>query len=438
MKKTLNYLSTLLSNNDKLVVGVSGGPDSMCLLHILNSLKDKYKLKIVVAHINHNVRSDSAKEEKFVKDYCEKIDVLFESIKIKSYGEDNFHSEARDKRYNFYEKLIKKHKAKYLMTAHHGDDLVETILMRIARGSNLKGYSGFKVYDERYNYGIVKPLIFLSRTEIMQYLSDNNINYCTDSSNLKDDYTRNRYRHHILPFLKEEDKNIHEKFLKYHNVLESHNKYFEKIVKEEICNIYKEQKFDLKKFKKLDNLIQGKIIEELFHIIYIDDLSLINDQHVKLLLNVIQKNGNTSIMLPNNVEAIKTYDTLTFEHHNNIDSSYNIELKDKVLLSNNKSIKIAKRCDLSNNSCTRINSKEITLPLYVKTRSDGDKMAVKNMVGTKKINDIFIDEKISKKLRDTWPIVIDADNQIVWLPGLKKSKFDKEINETYDIILKYE
>lgn len=438
MRKTIDYLKTLLNKNDKIVIGVSGGPDSMCLLHVVNSLKKEYNLSIIVAHINHNIRKESVEEAKFVKNYCKKNNMFFESMTIEKYNkEDNFHQDARKIRYDFFEKIVSKYNAEYLMSAHHGDDLMETILMRIARGSTLKGYSGFDLVSDRDNYKIIKPLIFASRSDIEKYLKDNNISYCTDASNLEDHYTRNRYRHHVLPFLKEEDANIHERFLKFHDTLASYEEYFTKIVAEKKNSIYKDKKLDLKNFKKLDKLLQIKIISDLFHNIYSDEILLINDKHIDLILNLIKKSGNTSIMLPSNMIAIKSYDTLEIRKNEIEEISYKLELGKEVILPNGKTISIIDNSNSKDNFCTRINSRELKLPLYVRNRTDGDKMVIKNMNGTKKINDIFIDKKIIKNERDRWPIVTDANNEIIWLPGLKKSKFDKDISEKYDIILWY-
>ena len=435
MQKTITYLNTLLKSNDKIVIGLSGGSDSMCLLHILNSLKEKYKLQIIAAHINHNKRSVSKDEELFVKEYCAKNDILFETMSINSYEKGNFQDIARTKRYVFFEKLVKKYKAEYLMTAHHGDDLIETILMRITRGATLRGYAGIDILTCRDNYKIVKPLLFATKEEILAYLDKYNIKYCTDASNLEDHYTRNRYRHHILPFLKEEDKNVHEKFLKFHNVIEEHDNYFKRIVKKEMSKLYIDNKLDLNKLKKLDKLIQIKIIEEVFHNIYNDDLYLITDEHLKLILNLIKKPGNTSVMLPDNKEALKTYDTLVIKKRKPKETAYNIKLNKEIILPNKKKISLVDSCNLTNNYCSRINSKEVKLPLYVRSRQVGDRMQIKNMVSEKKVKDIFINEKITREDRDIWPVVVDADNKIIWLPGLKKSKFDKDIKETYDIIL---
>ena len=128
---------------DIIIVACSAGPDSMALLSILNNIKDKYKLKLIIAHVDHNVRDKSLEEANYVEKVCADNDLIFELLKIEDYSDDNFENEARVKRYSFFDKLVDKYKANYVMTAHHADDLIETILMKIVRGSNLSGYAGF-------------------------------------------------------------------------------------------------------------------------------------------------------------------------------------------------------------------------------------------------------------------------------------------------------
>ena len=143
-----------------IIVGVSAGPDSMALLHML---KNNLKNKIVCAHINHNVRKESDEEELYLKEFCERNDIIFESMKIENYHKNNFENEAREKRYAFYEKILKKYKSHYLFLAHHGIDLIETILMKIKRGSNLEGYAGIREVSTLDNYKIIRPLLSLTK-----------------------------------------------------------------------------------------------------------------------------------------------------------------------------------------------------------------------------------------------------------------------------------
>ena len=160
---------------DTIVIGCSSGPDSMALVDMLLKVREIYQLQLIIAHVNHNVRSESYDEAIYMKEYCEKNNLLFETMTIEEYGDDNFHNEARAIRYNFFETLINKYEANYLMTAHHGDDLIETILMRMVRGSNLNGYSGFKEIVDMGTYKIARPLIKFTKEELLQYNVENNI-----------------------------------------------------------------------------------------------------------------------------------------------------------------------------------------------------------------------------------------------------------------------
>lgn len=427
-----------LKPDDAVVIGVSGGPDSMALLYIMNEFKEKMGLKLICAHINHNVRKESDKEKEDLERYCKKNNIIFEYIKIKKWGDDNFHNEARSIRYNFFEELIENYDAKYLMTAHHGDDLIETILMRIVRGSTLKGYSGFNRIVEKENYTIVRPLMTLTKDEIIEFNENNNIEYAIDSSNLEDHYTRNRYRHTILPFLKKEEINVHKKFMKFSETLLENNNYIDKEAKKVFNDVFVNGILDIEYFKTFDKVIQTKIIYSILEKIYGDDLLIIGDIHVELIFNLLNSNKPNSVVhLPNNVIVIKTYNELSFSYDDELNTEYEIEIQQIVNLPNGKIIeKITDTIDNSNN-IIRLNSREITLPLYVRNRKDGDKMDVKGLNGSKKISDIFIDSKIKPNDRLTWPVVLDSKNTIVWLPGLKKSKLDKKTTEEYDIILRY-
>jgi tRNA(Ile)-lysidine synthase len=203
VKEVYDYLikDLGLKIGDTVVVGVSGGPDSMALLHILKEVKKETDIYIVCAHVNHNVRKESEEEKTFLEKYCDNNQIYFESMKIEEYGDDNFHNEARSKRYAYFTKIVKKFGARYLFTAHHADDLIETILMRISRGSSLKGYGGFLKRIDMGAYEIIRPFITITKDEILEYNRENKVKYVEDASNKKDKYTRNRYRNMYYLFL---------------------------------------------------------------------------------------------------------------------------------------------------------------------------------------------------------------------------------------------
>ena len=433
------YNDIKIKSGDFLVFGCSYGPDSMALFKTLLEYRKNHDIRLVCAHVNHGKRKESEKEKEELEEFCAKNNVIFEYMKIERYGDDNFHNEARNIRYDFFEQIVKKYNAKYLLTAHHGDDLMETILMRIARGSTLEGYAGFKKLVKMNGYYIFRPFISLTKEELVDYCHKNKIPYAIDSSNNSSVYTRNRYRKNVLPFLKKEDKNIHQKFLKFSSLLIEANNFIEK----EACKNFKDVISDnntlvIDKFLNVDSFLQKIILEKFISNFYQDDLILINDKHLTLIMKLINsKKSNSRVNLPNDVTVSKSYNLLTIKRSPILISNYEIELSEEVLLPNGHKLKKIDYTPLHNNSVIKLSSKEIVLPLIVRTRKVGDVMAIKGG-GHKKIKDIFIDNKIPLTERDLWPIVVDSASHIVFIPGLKKSKFDKTSNEFYEIRLKYE
>jgi len=432
MDKSINFLKSLNIGQNYIILGCSGGPDSMCLLDILCQMK----YRIVCAHVNHNIREESKEECEFVKNFCKEKNIVFESLELPKSSNQN-EAFYRKRRYDFYKSLAKRYETPYIATAHHGDDLIETVLMRIARGSQLKGYAGFsKLYKEK-EYTFIKPLIFYSKEEIDDYDASNDIPFVLDSSNELDLYTRNRFRHNILPFLKSENKKIQEKFLQYSEELDEAALYIKTVVKAELDALYDGTYIDLTKFDKLDTFLGQKVLQAILKGIYEDDVDNLKLFHIKNLMSLIQKKDNFKTDLPLGFKAIREYDKLRFTKEETSNEKFMLELKNKVILPSDDMIETIEDTDDTSNFTTRLNSQDIALPLYVRTRSSGDKMEIKNMHGTKKISDIFIDSKVEPSKRDGYPIVVDSKNRIIWLPGLRKSKFDNEKNKKYDIILKY-
>ena len=424
--------------NDTIVIGCSSGPDSMALVDMLLKIRDKYQLSLIVAHVNHNVRSESYEEAEYMREYCENNKLLFETMTIEEYGDDNFHNEARNIRYNFFESLINKYDANYLMTAHHGDDLIETIMMRIVRGSNLNGYSGFKEIVDMDGYKIVRPLIHYTKSELEEYDKENGVKYFVDSSNDKDKYTRNRYRKYVIPFLKEEDENVHHKFLKFSEELDAASRFINKTRDKALKRCLDGNIIKIDEFIKEDAFIQKEILYYILSEFYQDDLILVNDKHIDLVFSLIYSNkANSFVNLPNEVVANKSYNMLELKRETLEITSYEIEFDNYVLLPDNHVIESIEDTDDNSNNICRLDSKDIALPLIVRTRRVGDRMKIKGLEGSKKLKDIFIDKKIRLDKRDSWPVVVDSKGKIVWIPGIKKSVYDKKKIDSYDIVLKY-
>lgn len=438
MKDVIEYLLNLLNDDDIIVAAISGGPDSMCLLDVLMNVKKNRKLKIVVAHVNHNVRKESEDEKLEVEKYCHDNNLIFEYMKIEKYGTDNFHDYARTVRYNFFDELVNKYKAKYLMTAHHGDDLIETILMRIVRGSSISGYAGFLRENTFDNYTVIRPLITKTKLEISNYMDDNNLWYAIDKSNLKDVYTRNRYRKYILPKLKDENKNVHLKFLKFSERISEISNFLEKYTEKKYNELIVSEKIKIPELLKEDKVVIDNILSRYLYHFYKNRIHLISDVNIDSIYKcIINKKSNLSIDLPGNFKFIKSY-KMGYIIRDDTKETYKYKIENTVYIDGYGAIKKLNTSKETDNNIIYLDSSEVKLPLYVRCRKSGDRMHVKNMSVKKRVKNIFIDCKVPTYMRDNYPIVVDSLDNILWIPGLKKSQFDRKNSTKYDIILKYE
>lgn len=435
MNKEVEFLKENINKNDIVVVACSGGPDSMCLLSLVNEIKNELNLKIIVAHVNHKLRVESEEEKEMVENYSKENNLIFELLEINKYTNNKFSEEdARKRRYDFFNKLIKKYNANVLLTAHHGDDLIETILMRLTRGSKLSGYIGIKMINKNDEYKILRPLLSTTKDNILDYLNKNNIPYRIDKTNEELEHTRNKYRHYILPFLKKENNKVHEKYLKFSKELIEYDNFVNTYI---INNKFiVDNSIVINKIKGESDFIKRKALELLIKEIQKKDIFDISDEQMKNLMKIYTLD-NKSIDLNNNYQGINSYGKILILKKND-------KVLNKVLL--DKDMKLSEYYFYYNdetkkdntNSCILLNSNEIKLPLYIRSFDNGDRIVVKNLNGSKKVSDIFIDNKVPKHKRSTYPILVDANNTILWVPNLKKSQFSKDISEKYDIIIKCE
>lgn len=434
MKDVYTFLNSLKINIDApIIVAVSYGPDSMFLLDILRKTYNN----IICAHVHHNCRKESDIEKVKLQEYCLKNNIIFEFKKIDSYKNNRFtEEEARKIRYAFFEYLIKKYNSHYLFTAHHGDDLIETVMMRLVRGSSLNGYSGIKLISKRNGYSIIRPLIFLDKEYIMMQCEHKAIPYTIDVSNNSNKHTRNRYRKSIIPFLKKENKNVHLKFLKFSNMIQEYDDYVNSLVIKKYNNLIKNKVIDITELKKEDLLIIKKTLSNWLYNEYQSNIDDITSKNLEAIISIIKSHKpNVRLNLPRGKVVIKSYNKLSITNCEK-QKLFMLELEDSLLLPNNYFIRIVDELDDTSNFITALNSEELKLPLYFRNRKNGDVIEVLGMKGKKKIKDIFIDEKIELCFRDNYPILVDSSDNIIWLPGLKKSKYDKSKQGNYDIIIK--
>ncbi len=271
----------LIKENDSIVIGVSGGPDSICLLHILNEIKNELNFKIYVAHINHMIREEADEETEYVKDFCRNLEIecyikRIDVVEIANNLKRGTEETGRQIRYEFFDEILEKTNSNKIATAHNNNDKVETILMNILRGS---GTSGLKGIEAIRNNKYIRPLINTSREEIEEYCEINKLNPRIDKSNNENIYTRNKIRNVVIPYIKQEfNPNIIKTINRLSEVANEENEYLNKVTEENFNEIYvgasiarpksdkdmQQEKnqivLDLKKFNSLELVIKRRVI----------------------------------------------------------------------------------------------------------------------------------------------------------------------------------
>ncbi|MED4533432.1 tRNA lysidine(34) synthetase TilS [Metabacillus fastidiosus] len=438
-----------------VVVGVSGGPDSLALLHLFLSIKKEYSLKIVGAHVDHMFRAEQSEEEMlFVKDFCCQYNIPCEAkqIDIPAYLNMNKISSqaaSREHRYNFYKEVMDAYNANYLALGHHGDDQIETILMRMVRGSTGEAIAGMKAVRKFHNGYIVRPLLTASKEEILQYCDLNGLEPRFDPSNEENKYTRNRFRNTVLPFLKSENPLVHERFQYFSETFLEDELYLQELTKEKMNTVLKrkeksEVEMDTKLFLNLPLPLQRRCIQLILNYLYETIPSSLSSIHIESLLSLLSRDHPSgSLDYPNGLRVIKSYDNclFTFDYDKSLPYEIPLSIPSTIILPNGSAIDcgiLKKPHSLKRgNDVFFLSVGRLKEPLTIRSRKQGDKIKLKGMNGTKKVKDIFIDEKIPLHNRDIWPILEDGDGNILWVPGLKKSVFEEaDCNGDY-IFLQY-
>ena len=324
-QKVLNTIKkyNLIENGDKVVVGVSGGPDSISLLHILNKFcKNKIlNFEIIVCHVNHQIREEANDDEEYVREYCEKNNIKFyaKRIDVIKYANNNkmgLEEAGRKIRYDFFDEILEKEYANKIAIAHNKNDKAETIIMNIIRGSGISGLKGIEpIRDNKY----IRPIIECERTEIEKYAKENNLNPRIDKTNFENDCTRNKIRNIVLPYIKKEfNSKIVETMNRLSNLATETDEYIQKKVIENYKEIKIEENsknivLDLKKFNKIDMLIRKRIL------IYTISKVLGNSQNVEMIniediIKMCNKNIGNKYLMPNkNIKVLVNKGKIFFE-----------------------------------------------------------------------------------------------------------------------------
>ncbi len=423
-----------VNTNNTILVALSGGADSICLLHLL--LTNKYK--IYAAHCNFKLRgADADADEKFVINFCKKFNIkLFTtSFDTKKYAAKNkisIEMAARELRYNWFDNLMQDNNIDLLATGHHQDDSIETFFLNLTRGTGIKGLTGLKPKANN----IIKPLLCFSRKQIEDYCNNNNLKFCTDSTNAKTIYYRNKIRNIIIPIFKEMNPSFSNTMLnnmehisQVSSFLNNHiNSLKENIITKKenqhilnIPEILKQNNPKLILFELLNNYdFNSATINSVFNCInnnesgktfYNNTFRLITDRE-KIIITKSQQNNNSKNYIIYNINDINNL-PISLEI-NNIDANNYTIKKDKNI--------------------AQFDADKIKFPLELRHWKKGDSFIPLGMKQKKKLSDFFIDNKFSIIEKEKiW--LLCSDNKIIWIVGHRTDDRFKITNKTDKVLL---
>ena len=458
-KKVLSYIknNNLIEPGDKILVALSGGPDSICLLNILFELKDKLEIDIGAAHLNHLLRGEDAfKDEDYVINICKDMNIpcFVKRVDINKYSkEQKLSSEmaGRKARYDFFDEIVMENGFNKIATAHNANDQAETILFRLMRGTGLEGLAGIKVSRENK---VIRPILCLSRTEVEEYIEAKELSPRIDKSNFEKIYNRNKIRLDILPYMKENfNKDIIQTLNRMAVLLQKDNEFLEELAfnsYEKYCIKDKDYFIIKKEAFKENEVIVTRILRRA-----ISEYSKTNyDFEMKHIYEIYHLAKNTSgkiVDLPNKIYAENIYgdiyikykdkkckgidkeEVLVFNKYdiiNNLVEFGEFKFKFTVINSYDNTDIIGLK---QNNLIKYFDFDKINNTISIRNRRDGDKIIPLGMHGNKKIKDIFIDMKIPKNDRETIPLLC-FDEKVSWITGIKISEEYKITNKSKNIL----
>lgn len=448
--------NNLIESNDNIIVGVSGGPDSIALLYLLYEYSNDVDFNIHIAHINHGTRgADSDGDEEFVKNICTKLDIPFYSKKVdmNRYAKENKLSPeeaGREIRYDFFKKIISEVSNGKVAVAHNKNDQAETLLMRFLRGSGIDGLKGME-YKNKY---IIRPLLDITRSEIEEYLDENNINARIDKSNYSTIYLRNKIRLDLMPYIMNElNSNIINTLHRTSKVMKDDSEFLKIKTLEKYNDVIKDERnnkviFDTKCFNKLHKAIKYRIIRMGIEKVK-GNLKNIDEKHIKIAIEHINKKMTGKyVTLCKDIRVINSYDEFSVEKEHKLNKDiafkYIVKLNEKKYLEkldSNIIIEVKDIRDLEeinkNQYIKSIDYDKVKGNLFIRNRKDGDRFIPLGMKGNKKLKDYFIDNKVEREKRNTIPILCDEEN-IIWIVGMRLSELYKVDKNTKRILmLKY-
>lgn len=453
--KTIDEHS-LIAPGDKVLVAVSGGADSVCLLHVLNDIKDDLKITLGAVHLNHMIRANDAdQDENFVRNLCSELKIPFfcSRINVSEMAETEkltVEEAGRKARYEFFRKIKTDEKFDKIATAHNKNDRAETVLMRILRGTGLDGLKGISYSRDD---GVIRPLLDVSREEIELYLKNRSVRFCSDYTNADNNYTRNRIRNEVLPYLSENfNPSIIEALVRFSEVVSEDADFLNAYAKrlyERLNNplpSHKPSALHIDTLKILDYSIKSRLV-----MIAAEKASgkkvKLEYKHILDILELLEKQTGAGVDLPFGLRVENNYGWLVFINKNEEKETaskgdtldINVIVPGKYYLGNIKRTVSFRLADPKN---YKKNEREIMLDydmlkekkLVIRNRLKGDKMICFKDGKEKKLKKIFIDSKIERKDRDKIPLLC-ADGEIAAIIGSRVSEKYKVTNKTEEALL---
>lgn len=419
----------LINYGELILIGFSGGMDSAALLYSLLEIREEFNLTIAICHLNHGVRGEEAdRDEEFSRKTAEKLGIYFESEKTDMHGfaekEKISKEEAgRKLRQDFFNRVSKKINADKIALAHNYNDQVETLLMRILRGTGLDGLKGIDYKNEN----IIRPLLNVTREEIENYILENKFPYVEDSTNMESNYHRNKIRNLLLPMLRKEyNPNLEQSIFNLSELAKLDVEFLEELTKKAFVDVSKVSndkiKIDIDKFNLLNPALQNRVIRKAFSLFPngLKDLSLKNINEV---LELKELDSGKFIDNINGCKIRNSYGKLIFEkkdNNENKDIYFLLEMGINEIHGKSIVVERVREKTSSINSIT-IPQNLIKNKLVLRNRRNGDRIRPIGLSGSKKLKDIFIDKKIDREIRDDYLLVSDFE-KIFWVIDLVKSE----------------
>ena len=427
VKQTISKYQ-MLESGDRVIVGVSGGPDSMALLYVLNQVKEKYRLKLKIAHLNHGFRGGEARKEAgFVERMAQRLGLSCEvrAVDVPSYKREKLLSAqeaARIVRYQFLEEVRKQFRASKIALGHNANDQAETLMMWLLRGTGLKGLGGIPPVREGV---IIRPLIETDREEIEAFIKEKKIPFVVDSSNLKTDYLRNRLRHEVFPLLqKHYNPQLIKTLVQTASLLRAEDEYLERVAQEVLktIGIVREREavsIDVTHLLKLPSAIQLRCLRAAQKKVK-GNLRQIGSTHLYDILKIVANEKPHKVLkLPQGISVEKSYNNLIIGFHQSAPRPFYYHftsIPDRVIIKEiGKEIlfKVVKGNEKAINKndfhIAWLDLDKLTFPLTIRNMKPGDRFQPLGMKGEKKIKDFFIDEKVPLLKRKCVPLLFFGD-----------------------------